>query len=274
MINFYCTYCGQHIEASAELARTASVCPSCDKEIKVPDIDSYPPPAHHPPAPTSEGKEPEAPQNRSLPATHPKADMRLGGKMLSLLGSGILILVVVFLSRQCGSLIGKQAAERELATRPSTQSEQPSIRRTLVEFDLAGLTIKLPGRPNKRVIPLPDSVKATLKSKDSYLYQNGTQTVSIARDVFVEEFDFANRCDAVFEQLKNTDPDSSQRQYPVDGVSGRCFTFDAGNQTYCSILVFSSGTTLWQVQVLDRASRTNATKMLSDKIFSSIRIKP
>ncbi len=194
--------------------------------------------------------------------------------MLSLLGSGILILVVVFFSRQCGGFIGKQAAERELATRRTTQTNQPSTQGTLVEFDLVGLTLKLPGRPNERTVPLPDSVKATLKSKDSYLYQSGTQTVSVARDVFVEEFDFANRCDLVFEQLKTADPDADQRQYSVDGVSGRCFTFDAGNQTYCALLVFSRGATLWQVQVLDLASRSDATKLLSETIFSSIRIHP
>lgn len=276
MIDFYCTYCGQHIEASEDLAGTSSICPSCGKEIKVPDIDPdyLQKPASVPPPPMNEGKEPEAPQDRSLTATCTESDKSLGGKILSLLGSSVLILVVVFFSRQCGGFIGRQAAEAELATRRTTQTNQPSAHGTLVEFDLVGLTMKLPGRPDERTVPLPDSVKAMLKAKDSYLYQSGTQTVSLSRDVFVEDFDFANRCDLVFEQLKNADPDAEQRQYSVDGLIGRCFTFDAGNQTYCDLLVFSRGATLWQVQVVDLATRAEATKLLSEKIFSSIRIHP
>jgi hypothetical protein len=189
------------------------------------------------------------------------------------MASGVLILIVFFFSRQYAASRGEQAAEKEIAKNLTAQADQAPAKVKLVEFDLAGLTIKLPGIPNKRTIPIPDSVKATLKSKDSYLYQNGAQTISVARDVFIEEFDFASRCDIVFEHLKSTDPDANQGPYSVDGLSGRLFTFDAGNKTYCALLVFNRGTTLWQVQVLNLASRTQSTKILSEAVFSSIRIK-
>lgn len=281
MINFYCTYCGQPIEAGEELASSNSFCPSCGKEINVPPIQ--PDHGQHPvpesPEPTTDVNAPETPPDTSLPATQKEADTGLGGTILSLVGSGILILVVVFFSRQCGGFIGKKAAERELAERAtqtdyssSQSSTQSSTQDTLDEFNLVGLTISLPGKPNERTIPLPDSVKATLRSKDSYLYQNGTQTISVSRDVFVEEFDFASRCDLVFEQLKRVDAAADQREWPIDGVSGRFFTFDAGDGTYCALLVFNRGATLWQIQVLDAKSRSESTKSLSETIFSSIKI--
>lgn len=279
MINFYCTYCGQPIEAGEELASSNSFCPSCGKEIKVPPIqpDRGQHPVPEPPEPTTDVNAPETPRDTSLPATQKEADTGLGITILSLVGSGILILVVVFFSRQCGGFIGKKAAERELAERATQtvySSSQSSTQDTLDEFNLVGLTISLPGKPNERTIPLPDSVKATLRSKDSYLYQKGTQTISVSRDVFVEEFEFTSRCNLVFEQLKSVDPNADQRQFSIDGVSGMCFRFNAGDGTYCALLVFSRGTTVWQVQVLDVASRSDNIKTLSETIFSSIRITP
>lgn len=283
MINFYCTYCGQPIEAGEELASSNSFCPSCGKEIKVPPIqqDRGQPPVSEPPESTIDVNASETPREASLPATQKEADTGLGGTILSLVGSGVLILVVVFFSRQCGGFIGKKAAERELAERAaqtdyssSQSSTQSSIQDRLDEFNLVGLTISLPGRPNERTIPLPDSVKATLRSKDSYLYQNGTQTISVSSDVFVEEFDFSSRCNLVFEQLKKVDSNADQEQFSIDEVSGMCFRFNAGDGTYCALLVFSRETTVWQVQVLDVVSRADSTKALSETIFSSIQITP
>lgn len=274
MIKFYCTYCGQRIEASEEIASTACVCPSCGKEINVPHIQSDRSQDRVPdsPEPTSDAKAPETDQDPSLPATYAEKTRTLGGKLLSFTGSGILILVVVLYGRQCGGFIGRQAAEKELSEKAATQVEHHSTQRILVDFDLVGMMIRLPGKPNERVVSIPDAVKATLKSKDSYLYQNGKQTISIARDVFIEEFDFSSRCDIVFGQLKSVDPDASQRDYLVDGLSGRRFEFNAGNGMYCDLLIFSRETTVWQVQVLNIASRSKSTKALSNDIFSSIRI--
>ena len=280
MSKFYCTYCGQRIDATQSPAGSKLFCPSCGKEIVVPHSQKI---RDHEPAPilinpTVDHVTPPPSDSADVVTTPTKSGSSLGGKIFSFVGMMISLLIigiiVLVLSRACGDYIGRQAAEKQRAKRTTTKTDRPPTQGTLVEYHAVGLTLSLPGRPIERSIPMPDAIKATLKlkSKHSYLYQNGTQTISISRDVFFEEFDFASGCDIIFEQYKRIDSAANQRQYFVDGISGRCFAFDAGDETYCELLVFNRGTTMWQVQVLDVASRADSTKALSEKIFSSIKI--
>jgi DNA-directed RNA polymerase subunit RPC12/RpoP len=280
MSKFYCTYCGQRIDASQSPAESKLFCPSCGKEIVVPHNQKV---SDHDPSPiltkpTVHLINPPPSDSPDVDITPTKSGSSLGGKILSFVGKMVSLLItgiiVLVLSRACGDYIGKQAAERQRAKRNTTQTDQPPTQGTLVDYHAVGLTLRLPGRPIERAIPMPDAIKASLnlKSKHSYLFQNGTQTISISRDVFIEEFDFARGCDIIFEKYKSIDSSANQRQYYVDGISGRCFAFDAGDETYCELLVFNRGTTMWQVQVLDVASRADSTKLLSENIFSSIRI--
>ena len=192
----------------------------------------------------------------------------------------VIVVAMVFIGRSCGEFFGKKAAESKKAnieeprksykTNTFTESKVKSNR--LEEFSIIGLYIDLPGMPTKRTVPIPDAVKANMVSKDSYLYQDGIQTISISRDVFLHEFNFQDRCDLAYRQFKSVDSRVSQKSYTVDGVAGKCFTFDAGQGAQCTLLVFSRGTTLWQVQVMDDKARSRSTRELSDSIFSSINL--
>ena len=142
MPKFYSTYCGQHIEASEDLAGAHSICPSCRKEIDVPNIQ-----LDHKQDPLSES--PVPPPSPNVPETPTNSETNIGGKILSLVGSGFFFLVVVFLSRSCGGFIGKQAAERELSNKSSEQNVLRTNDSTAPNIDFELILPEIVTRMNK-----------------------------------------------------------------------------------------------------------------------------
>ena len=142
MPKFYCTHCGQHIEASEELAGAHSSCPCCRKEIVVPNIQ-----LDHKQEPVCES--PVPPRSPNLPETPTDLKTNVAGKVISLVGSGIFILVVVILSRTCGGFIGEQAAERELANKSSEQNVQRTNDITAPKIDLELILPEIVTQMNK-----------------------------------------------------------------------------------------------------------------------------
>ncbi len=141
---------------SAELSGFPSHCPPPSNEIAAPDIQA-PSDQERASFSTEAPADLRTPAPRSspgLPGTPTKAGSSFGGKMLSLFGKMLSLLItgiiVLVLGRSIGGYIGKQAAERELAKRstqaaPTTNESLPSI------FDFESLLPDIVSKMNERM---------------------------------------------------------------------------------------------------------------------------
>ena len=131
-------------KTSAELSGFPSHCPPPSNEIAASDIQA-PSDQERASFSTEATADLRTPAPRSipgLPGTPTKAGSSFGGKMLSLFGKMLSLLItgiiVLVLSRSIGGYIGKQAAERELAKR-STQAAPPINESLPSNFDFESI---------------------------------------------------------------------------------------------------------------------------------------
>ena len=115
MSKFHCIHCGQRIEAPAEMAGSESNCPACGGAIQVPDFVPVKPP--------------------SLPAKPPALPVQKAGQArtkksaVSVIVTIIIFTAVILLARTCGSVVGRETAERHYAEHKSKKDAEliPSI---------------------------------------------------------------------------------------------------------------------------------------------------
>ena len=120
MPKFYCLNCGQHIDAPEALSGTIANCPTCSKTIYVPGIERL-----EPPTVRSNARA----KNSSSGST---------GVITTIVST----IAVIIVARTCGSIVGRDTAERHMAERQiekgNTASQTTNVEAALAELARQG----------------------------------------------------------------------------------------------------------------------------------------
>ncbi len=96
MAKFHCIHCGQHIDAPDSMSGTQANCPSCQGAIQVPNLFA------------SNEAIPEP------PIISPNKKSKSSSSVTSVLGTLGTIFVLIVLGRACGSIVGRDAAQKQI----------------------------------------------------------------------------------------------------------------------------------------------------------------
>ena len=116
MPKFNCKHCSQNIDAPASMSGTHANCPTCGGSIMVPGILQLQPP--------------------TLPLR--AAETKSGSGSTGVITTVVSVIAVVILARACGSIVGRDAAERHVAERQieksNTAPQTTTVEAALAEF--------------------------------------------------------------------------------------------------------------------------------------------
>ena len=154
---------------------------------------------------------------------------------------------------------------------PSKQpSETSSKAPREIHTKLAGLSLALPGQPQRAEFGLSKSSKDNTKSQESYIVQNGTTQYGLCQTV---HYSMNDSLDDNARGIVEGHEKYSIVDLQISGVSGKRITMDFTadqNTHHVSVIVFSKGNTLWQIATID-PSMTKAHGAM-DALISSITI--
>lgn len=301
MPKFHCIHCGQHIDAPDEHAGTQAACPSCGVIIEVPSLLTARPPAKvRPSQMTIVGKSVPLPPLREN-ADHidiPKAEINYtqeksinkrkdskASKFVSMLGSGLVMLVAVVIGRSCGGDMGRKAAERRFAEERAhdTPLSTPLSSSTseLSYHEVAGLKLKLPGQPLSKSMSLQPEARAVFSTVEYYeVKKKPICVITISRLVHKLPRDFLDESvDGIIynvrTQSEGTGFSSTKKSVVIDGFKGiqllLNYRLSGISMTSCSIN-WNRGSEMWQIQINGASHYQSEMESLRDQIFSSVRL--
>jgi DNA-directed RNA polymerase subunit RPC12/RpoP len=276
MPKFHCIHCGQHIDAPEETAGSQSACPTCGGAIEVPGI----PKTHPLPRPVTPG--------RTTPKRAQAA--KTTSKIGSLLGTGLFLLVAIVIGRSCGSIVGRNAAERHLEGKHAvdgvrTDQEAQRILGThddsytnFVQVNKGGLALQ---------VPKEFSSFTTERNSGGDIQSLEKHTsVFTTRSILIKHFILkapptvspSEAADMTEDEIKSQSGyRATRRSVNVSGIEG--IVLDAqysgmGQKVEQSILYLSRGYELWEVHLFGvNDERPEALRRMKDRVFTSIEIK-
>jgi len=262
MPKFYCPHCAQHIDASNELAGTHASCPTCGGNINVPCK------INPPPLPVSDIS--TSTQKKS------KSD-----KFVSMLGIGLVLLVASVIGRSCGGEMGRKAAERRFTEEHARDASPSSSTGELSYHEVAGLKLKLPGRPLPKSMSYPPAARVLFSSIEDYeVKKKPICFITISRLVHKMPRDILDESvDGIIYNVR-TQPgvsgfSSTKKSVVVDGLKGIQLSLNyrqSGNSmTQCS-LNWNRGSEIWQIQITGASYYHKEMKSLRDQIYASVKL--
>ena len=275
MPKFHCIHCGQHIDAPDEMAGSQSACPTCGGEIEVPGIPKTQP---LPPPPTPRRTTPKRAQAA-------KTTSKIG----SLVGTGLFLLVAIVIGRSCGSIVGRNAAERQLEKTPvvdgvrMTEEQQRTLGfhedsyTDFVKISKGGLTMRVPKELSS--LTAERSSGGQLQSMETHTSVFTTRSFIIKHFIFKAPFTVSpsEAADMTEADIKSQPGyRASRRSVTISGIEG--IVLDAqysgmGQKVEQSILYFSRGYELWEVHLFGvNDEHPAALRKMKDRVFTSIEI--
>jgi hypothetical protein len=118
-------------------------------------------------------------------------------------------------------------------------------------ISIAGLTLNLPGQPQKAEFGLTKSSKENTASQESYVAQDGTTQYAVCKTV---HHSMNDSLDDNAKGIVNGREGYSIVDAKVSGLNAKRITLDITmdkNTQYLSILLFSKDKTLWQIATID-----------------------
>ena len=275
MPKFYCIHCGQHIDAPEEMAGSQSACPTCGGAIEVPGIPKTQPPA----LPAAPGR---TPPKRAQAA-------KTTGKIGSLLGTGLFLLVAIVIGRSCGSIVGRNAAEKHLerdraVDRAQTDEQVQRILGThddsyanFVQVNKGGLALRVPKEFSS--FTTERNSGGDIQSLEAHTSVFTTRSILIKHFIFkapltVSPSEAADMTEADIKSQPGYR--ATRRSVKVSGIEG--LVLDAqysgmGQKVEQSILYFSRGNELWEVHLFGvNDERPEALRKMKERVFTSIEI--
>ena len=280
MPKFHCIHCDQHIDAPDEMAGSQSACPTCGGEIDVPRIP---------------GTQPLPPPQ--LPSAPPRRTKSKGGQAAkttgtigTLVGTGLFLLVAIVIGRSCGSIVGRNAAQRQLEKTPAvdggrmTEEQQRTLGfhedsyTDFVQISKGGLTMRVPKELS--------SLTAERSSGGQTQSLETHTSVFTTRSFIIKHFIFkAPLAVSPSEAVDMTEADmksqpgyrATRRSVKVSGIEG--IVLDAqyqgmGQKVEQSILYFSRGYELWEIHLFGvNDEHPTALRKMKERVFTSIKIK-
>lgn len=272
MPKFHCIHCGQHIDAPDEMSGSVASCPSCGGEIHVPG--TLKPPLPHP---------------IKRARCNEKETGKSGGKVSSFIGSTVLFLVVVFIGRSCGSIVGKHSAELQKDKWKESIAEQRKVKNgkdagsslvsiaPFVRLNKGGVIIEVP--PELSTLSAERDSGGEIKLLEKYTAVHETRSIIIKHFVFESPRRVSPR-----EAADMTEGDiRTQQGYSANrsetSVSGLpALLLDArydgmGQKVEQSILYFSQGNELWEIHLFGvNDGNEDDLKAMKNKVYRSIKV--
>ncbi len=260
MPKFYCSHCGQHIDAGDELAGTSAACPACGGKIIVPQI-------------IAERKvAPPSAMNLHSIGAQPKNGSR---RASSVLGMVCFLLAALLIGRTCGLNHGQQAAE-QLNSRQSVPPRNASS--DFAKIEKGGLAMQLP----KNLA----SLTRTQDFGDELELLEKFTCIAATRGVILKHFIFKSprtispteAADASDRDLKKQPGYTARRRsFTVSGIEGLILEADyktGAERVEHTILYFSKGYEFWEINLYGVNDKQTADlKSMKERVFSSIEIK-
>ncbi|MDB4430010.1 hypothetical protein N9283_04310 [Akkermansiaceae bacterium] len=163
----------------------------------------------------------------------------------------------------------------------SSETAPPSVSQ-LTYYEVAGLRVKLPARPQPKTIQLPAQAKDLLESMVTHEVKEGSTRISVAHVVYkIPEANLDGSADGAIAQVKAqpgvTMFTSSKDRVVVSGLQGRSINMTFKNSGHAINqygLVFVRGNELWQLQVIGGGEgNRQSLENLKDAIFDSVEIQ-
>jgi hypothetical protein len=163
----------------------------------------------------------------------------------------------------------------------SSQQAPPSVNE-ITYYEVAGLKVKLPARPQSKSIQLPAQAMDLVESMVNYEIKEGTTTIAISHVVYkLPEANLDGSADGMIGQVKAqsgvTMFTSSKNHIVVSGLQGRSISMNYKRSGYAINqygMVFVRGNESWQMQVIGAGEgNRQALENLKEVIFDSVELQ-
>ena len=197
-------------------------------------------------------------------------------EVLSAVGIVILVAFGGVVGRSCG----KNAANGHISTKQGTSPPSPN---DLKNFDVAGLTLLLPGHPHDEKLDLPQGAGQLVEAFESYNFTDPSINIGISRAVYrSQDANLDGAADGAISGVRNLSGvklfNESKSETVVDGLAGREMKMTYMNGQFQMNqfgLVFSRGRECWQIQIIGEGLQNRAAlENLKDAVFGSIKVSP
>jgi hypothetical protein len=235
---------------------------------------------HHPapPAPPA----PSAPPNSSGSKKSKKGG--IGGLLSTLLIGAFFII----LGRACGSKIGGDLAkeriksERRESSRSFSKTAAPPSVSQLTYYEVAGLRVKLPARPQSKTMQIPAQAMELLESTETHVIEEGSTMISVSKVVYKgSEANLDGAAAGSIDEVK-AQPGvriftSSKDRVIVSGLEGWSINMNYKNSGVAVnhyALALVRGNEMWQLQVIGvREGNRQSMENLKEAIFGSVELQ-
>jgi hypothetical protein len=163
----------------------------------------------------------------------------------------------------------------------SSEPAPPSVNK-LTYYEVAGLRVKLPARPQSKSVQLPAQVRELVESMATYEIKEGTTTIGMSHVVYkIPEANLDGAADGAIAQVKAqpgvTIFTSSKDPIVVSGLQGRSISMNykrSGHAINQYGLVFVRGNEAWQMQIIGAGEgNRQPLENLKEAIFDSVELQ-